>query len=71
MDDPRRMPFLHIRNRSTSMESFSHKTSHSSIELLSNGKKIALELTKKLFQRFDWNPNIEQLQEIQGGLRGL
>ena len=66
MDDPRRMPFLPIRDRSTSMDSFPHISSHSSIELLSNSRKIALDLSKKLFQRFGWNPKIQQLREIQG-----
>ncbi|HEY6539755.1 MAG TPA: hypothetical protein VIZ18_02415, partial [Ktedonobacteraceae bacterium] len=38
-------------------------------ELIANAKELALQVAKRLFDRFGWEPTIQLLRDVQATLR--
>lgn len=59
---PNRFPVL---SKTASIDSFPQEIEITKTKLLSKYKELALNFSVKVFQRFNWNPNIDILRDIQ------
>ncbi len=65
-DVPGRVGFF--RKRKASIEKLPYQADLPRVELIANAKELALKPALELFRRFDWDPNIDLLREIQSKL---
>ena len=65
-DIPGRWGFLH--NRVASIEKLPYKVDLTQAELIADTRELALKAAIELFGRFNWDPNVDMLREIQSKL---
>jgi hypothetical protein len=62
-----RMPFVH--DYTASLDYFPHHVDLERTDLVAHPREYALESSLELFKRFDWNPPLELLRNMQSQLR--
>ena len=64
--EPGRVPFR--RQKAASIPELTYKVDLSRLQLVTEGRELALKPAVELFQRFAWNPSLEILRDMQDEL---